>query len=199
MKRLFGLIALAAFAPTLSPAAELSNMAPIGAHYRVITVEKSINPENIMVVYTKVDSHCRFITDPAQRDQPVFDFYWLMNRKSYKPVHKLIKGEVRKRLEFELDPSDRHQSFYVRMNDMKEVHHDLRDNRLNVRSENVGGKCVVSATMTLGPSAGNAKIYLSKVYSEAKKGLIMPSLVSISLTGKDVNSGKTISKTYKAK
>ena len=199
MIRPLGFIALAALSFTGAQAAELSNMAPIGAHYRVITVEKSINSENIMVVYTKVDSQCRFLTDPAERDQPVFDFYWLMNRQSYKPVHKLIKGEVRKRMEFQIDPSDRHNSFYVNLNDMKEVRHDLKDNRLNVRSEMVDGKCQVNATMTLGPSAGNAKIYLNKVYSEAKKGLIMPSLVSITLSGKDVNSGKNVSKTYQAK
>lgn len=199
MIRLLGFVALATLPFASAQAAELSNMAPIGAHYRVITVEKSINPENIMVVYTKVDSQCRFLTDPAQRDQPVFDYYWLMDRKNYKPVHKLIKGEVRKRLEFQIDPSDRHNSFFVNMNDLKEVRHDLRDGRLNVRSEMIDGKCQVNATMTLGASAGNAKIYLNKVYSEAKKGLIMPSLVSITLSGKDVNSGKAISKTYKAK
>lgn len=199
MIRLFGIFALAALPFAGAQAAELSNMAPIGSHYRVITVEKSINPENIMVVYTKVDSQCRFLTDPAQRDQPVFDFYWLMDRKNYKPVHKLIKGEVRKRMEFQIDREDRHNSFYVNLNDMKEVRHDLKDNRLHVRSEMVEGKCQVSASMTLGPSAGNAKIHLNKVYSEAKKGLIMPSLVSITLSGKDVTSGKAVSKTYKAK
>ena len=179
--------------------AELSQIAPIGAHYRLFTVEKSINSQNIMVVYTKLDSQCRFLTDPNERDQPVFDFYWLMDGRRYKRVHPLIKAEVKKRLEFQVDSTDRQHSFYVKLNDMKEVRHDLRDNRLHVSSSMENGACHVGAMMSLGPSAGNANIEVTKFYSEAKRGLIYPTLISISISGKSLASGQSVHHTYPAR
>ena len=52
-----------------------------------------------MVLYTKVDANGHFLTDHADRNRPVFDFYWLMDGKNYKPVNGRIKTEIGKRLD----------------------------------------------------------------------------------------------------
>jgi hypothetical protein len=185
----------------ISPAAEI-NLPPIGIHQKLLTFEKSINPENIMVIYTKLDEKCRLETDPSERDQPVFDFYWLMDGKNYKPVHPMIKSGIRDRLEFEADaiPANRQNSFYVKVNDLKEMEHDLTDTRLHIVTKAAeANKCDADAFMTLGASDGNATILLTKIFTEAKRSFLSAKVIAITVYGNDVKTGKAIVRTYKAK
>lgn len=64
---------------------EVANIPEIGAHQPVLIVEKNVNPENKMVVYTKLDANGHFMADG---NWPLLDFYWMMDGKNYKPVQK---------------------------------------------------------------------------------------------------------------
>src|SRR4051794_1095231 len=60
-------------------AGEVANIPAIGPHQPFLIVEKNVHPQNRMVLYTKVDGNGRFLRDPAARNRPVFDFYWLID------------------------------------------------------------------------------------------------------------------------
>jgi hypothetical protein len=51
---------------------EVANIPEIGAHQPVLIVEKNVNPENKMVVYTKLDANGHFMADG---NWPLLDFY----------------------------------------------------------------------------------------------------------------------------
>ena len=72
-------------------AAEVTDIPEVGVHQPILVVEKNVNPQNLMVIYTKVDAKGLFLANPADQDRPVFDFYWLMDGKNYKPVNGMIK------------------------------------------------------------------------------------------------------------
>src|SRR5678815_4655824 len=82
-------------------AGEVATIPEIGAHHPIVILEKNVHPQNLMVVYTKEDVNGRFLADDADRNRPVFDFYWLMDGKNYKPVNGLIKNEIGKRFEWQ--------------------------------------------------------------------------------------------------
>lgn len=180
-------------------ASEVTNIPQVGDHHRIFVFEKNENPQNIMVIYTQVDSGCRFLTDRTDGGKPTFDFYWLMERRSYKPVHPLIRGGIQERLE--VNPTSDRQLFYVRINDLKEMQQDIQDPRLQVRSRAVDGRCQVTGSLTLGPSDGNRTIRLTSIYTEAKKTLLPPfrKPVSVTLNGVDVKTGQSVSRKYMAK
>lgn len=176
-------------------ATRVDNIPDVGSHYRLFTVEKNENPGNILVLYTKLDGNCNIQNESKS---PVFDMYWLMNRATYKPTHSLIKKGVRERLQ--LVPSNA-QTFYVKVNDLKEVNSDLSDPRLIVEADKLKGQCKVRSLLTLGPSNKYAKIQLSSIYTEAVKTVVPPfrKLVSVTLNGVDVNTGAKVSRKYLAK
>lgn len=167
----------------------------VGPHYPIFTVEKNENPGNILVLFTKLDNNCLLKNESGKT---VFDMYWLMNRSSYKPTHHLIKKGVYERLT--LVPSNP-QTFYVKVNDLKEVNADLQDPRLIVEVERFKGDCQVKALLTLGPSDKYTKIQLTSIYSEAKKTAMPPfrKLVSVTLKGINLKTGAKVSRTYLAK
>lgn len=178
----------------------ITNIPEVGNHYRLFNFEKNINPQNILIVYTKLDEKCRFVTDPSQRDQPTFDFYWMMDGTKYKPVNPLIKSGIRDRLEFQNDPANRDTSFFVKINDLKEMEHDLPDSTMHVVARAGKTGCEVDGTVRLGASAKNETITLTKIYTEAKnQGGLYPTPTSITLTGVSTKSGQVISATFHAK
>src|SRR5437868_10402489 len=134
-----------------SALAQPTTVPEIGSHYPIFKVEKNENPENIMIVYTKLDANCHLQVDSSTAGNPVFDFYWLMNRQTYKPVNSLIKSSVKDRLR--VAPANNSDTFMAQLNDLKEVDSDIRDPRLTVTSEaNSQGQCQVHPYLTLGPS-----------------------------------------------
>lgn len=166
---------------------EVRSASEIGAHHRVLIVEKNVNPQNMMVIYTKVDADGRFSTDPANRNQPVFDFYWLMDGRDYKPVNAMIKAAIRKRFESQWYSRDEANRFTVNVNDLKEVNCDIKEPKMDVYARDTGGKRSVEAEMTLGPSDGNLRIKLSSIYTEGRA--VPPALHAVTLKGKEIVNG----------
>ena len=76
----------------------ITSVPEIGPHQKVLTVEKNRNPENILIVYTKTDAACNFTNDNL--DQPVFDFYWLINGTDFKAMNTVLRSEVEKRMSY---------------------------------------------------------------------------------------------------
>ncbi len=164
----------------------------IGAHYPILTVAKNVNPQNLMVVYTKADANGRFLKNPADGNRPVFDFYWLMDGKSYKPVNALIKNEIGKRLECQPAPASNESQFSVHVNDLKEVNSDIREPKMDVYSQRSGDTRKIEAQMTLGPSDGNMRIKLSSIYTEGRA--FPPAVFSVTLQGEEIVDGKLTGK-----
>lgn len=167
-------------------------IAEIGAHQPILIVEKNVHPENSMVVYTKVGASGHFLATPADRQRPVFDFYWLMNGKNYKPVNGLIKNEIGKRFECQMSPTDGATHFVINLNDLKEVNSDIKEPKVDVYASSAGGAPEVEAQMNLGPSDGNMRIKLSSIYTEGRA--FPPAVYSVTLKGEQIVNGKLTGK-----
>lgn len=172
--------------------AEVTNIAEVGVHHPILTVGKSVNRQNTMVVYTKVDADGRFLADNANRDRPEFDFYWLMDGKDYKPVNWMIKREIRRRFACQSAPADRATHFVITMNDLKEVESDIRNPKVDVYARGSDGARGVEAQITLGPSDGNMRIRLSSIYTEGRA--FPPAVFSVTLKGEEIVNGKPTGK-----
>jgi len=194
---ILSILSLLTLNPQTASAKEVGNIPQIGKHQSIFVVNKSVNPLNIAVAYTKVDDKCRFVTNPENRDQPIFDFYWLMDGKNYKPMHSMIKSEFLRRMSFVENEGDRTSHFLIGANDLKEVNHDIADPRLEVRSKVIPGGCDVEAFITLGPSNGNARIRVTNIYGEGRS--FPPKVYFINITGVNVKTGKAVTVKYNAK
>ncbi len=191
------------FAFFSSEASEIvSNIPSLGAHYKLFTFEKNENPQNILVVYTKLDKDCHFQT-PTNSSQPFLDYYWLMNRQTFKPVHSLIKSGIQQRLQLTV-PADfkkNKNSFAVKVNDLKKLNTDLKDISLNISSGKKGEDCDVAVKMKMDASHPEQEFQISRIYSESKKTLIPPfrKLTSLTLEGVNLKDGTKLSKKYSSK
>lgn len=199
--RLAGAIFALLLAARAAAGTAIASVPEIGPHYKVVTVKKSVHPQNDLVVYTRLDEHCRVVRE-GKRKRPVFDFYWLMDHSRYKPVNPLIKSGIRKRLEVEdgAAAGGGPDTFYVRLNELKEVEHDLGPNpRLSVRAAKTAKGCAAEARMTLGPSDQDAEIRLDEIYSEAElKGRFSAKVKAVTLKGVNVKTGKRVVRVYRA-
>jgi len=169
-------------------AAEVSNIPEVGAHEPILVISKNVHPQNLMVVYTKVDTTGHFVPVPEQANQPLLDFYWLMDGRNYKPVNGLIKGEIRKRLEVEPAAADRSSHFVINVNDLKEVNSDIKQPKLDIYAGGATGERGVEAQMNLGPSDGNMRIRVSSIHTEGRA--FPPAVYSVTLKGQEVVNGK---------
>jgi hypothetical protein len=183
-------------------ATERDDISQVGPHQPVLTFEKNENPQNIMVIYTKVDKNCDFKSASDRDGSPVFDFYWLMDHKKYKPVNSMIKSGIRERLSLDEAGRSERSTFSVKLNDLKELNADLADPKMTISAtKSKGGDCDVAAQIKLGPSDHDRLVKLSTIYSEAEKTVLPPfrKVVSVTLIGKDAKSGAEVKRTYKAK
>ena len=191
---------LASFVLRLA-AAEVSNIPEIGAHHPILIIGKNVHPENLMVVYTKVDAEGHLLPDPEQLNQPLLDFYWLMDGKNYKPVNAIIKSEIRKRLEIQAGSKDRPTHFVINVNDLKEVNSDIKQPKMDIYVSDTAGDRQVEAQMNLGPSDGNLRLRVSSIYTEGRA--FPPAVYSVTLIGEEIvngkPSGKKIARKYGAK
>lgn len=167
-----------------------------GAEQNLFTMEKSYNPENIMVIHTETDNDCKFVNSKNE----LIDFYWLMNGKERKPVHSMIKNGVQERVQVTHVSSQRDQ-FKVKLNDLSEVKHDLEDPSLEVISEYRDGECQVKSVLTLGPSKKYRKVDITRTYCEVTSNFLgIPNGCKyLDLEGIDVDSGEEISVRFKKK
>ena len=191
--KLISLFTLVANFSLSAVAKEVENIPEIGRHFTLFTVEKNVNPENIIVAYVKLDAGCRI---EYVNKNPSYGFYWLMNKSSYKPLHPLILKEVEKRLSVQVNSPG--NQFDILLTDLTSVRTDIKNPHLTVKSTASGNQCDATALMQLGPADNNAVIKLASIQTETK-GFLSPKIMSVTLTGTDVASGKTISRKYLGK
>ena len=173
-------------------AGEIATIPEIGAHHPILILEKNVNPQNLMVIYTKEDANGRFLTDTVNRNRPVVDFYWLMDGKNYKPVNSMIKNEIGKRFDWQLSPTNPATHFVVNLNDLKEVGSDIKDPKIDVYASRGGGSRGVEAQMSLGPSNGNMRIKLTSIHTEGRA--FPPAVYAVILKGEEIVDGKPTGK-----
>jgi len=182
-------------------AAEIMKIAEIGAHEPILIVRKNVHPQNLMVVYTKVDASGHFLPDPDNPSRPILDFYWLMDGKAFKPVNGLIKNEIRKRLELQATPSAGGTRFAIDLNDLKEVNSDIQQPKIDVSVDTSADHPAVEAEMNLGPSDGNMRIRVSSIYTEGRA--FPPAVYSVTVNGEEIAhgrpTGRKITRKYEAK
>jgi hypothetical protein len=189
----------------------VTNVGDIGEHYPLFLIEKSHHPENITVVYTKLDTDCHVIPDREHGFLPTLDFYWLMDATRYKPMAGPLKAGARKRLQFidangaQGDPT----AFAVRTNDLSRLQHDLQSPTLQIKAERQGDACVATALMTLGPSNGNVTMKVESVSTKTEPITLLKKMraiadpdsiqiYAVTVKGTDVATGQPIERTYQA-
>jgi hypothetical protein len=187
----------------------VTNVGDVGEHYPLFFIEKSHHPENIAVVYTRLDTDCRVLPDREHGFLPTLDFYWLLDATHYKPMAGPLKIGTRKRLQFidthgsQGDPA----SFTVRTNDLSRVQHDLQSPTVQIKAERQGAACVATASMTLGPSNDHATIKIESVSTRTEpitllkkmRAMVDPDAIQIyavTVKGTDVATGQPIERTY---
>ena len=189
----------------------VTNVGDVGEHYPLFLIEKSHHPENITVVYTKLDTDCRVIPDREHGFLPTLDFYWLMDATRYKPMAALLKAGTRKRLQF-IDthgPQGDPTAFSVRTDDLSRVQHDLQSPTVQIKTERQGAACVATAFMTLGPSNGNATMKVESVSTKTEPITLLKKMqamadpdsiriYAVTVKGTDVATGQPIERTYHA-
>jgi hypothetical protein len=189
----------------------VTNVGDVGEHYPLFLIEKSHHPENITVVYTKLDTDCHVIPDREHGFLPTLDFYWLMDATRYKPMAGPLKAGARKRLQFidangaQGDPT----AFAVRTNDLSRLQHDLQSPILQIKAERQGDACVATALMTLGPSNGNVTMKVESVSTKTEPITLLKKMraiadpdsiriYAVTVKGTDVATGQPIERTYQA-
>lgn len=198
-----GLLAFALLLGLARPGAfgEVASVPEIGTHHPILIVEKNVNPQNKLVIYTKVDSHGRFQAAPKNAAQPVFDFYWLMSGTSYKPVNGRIKSEIRQRFESQWLTDEDPNRFVINVHDLQRVNSDIANPKVEVFARTTDGRPRVEAEMTLGPSDGHKRIRLSSIYTVGR--VLPPAVHSVTLKGEEIVNGRLtgrpVSRTYEAR
>lgn len=134
---------------------------------RLFTMDKSYNPENILVISTQTDENCKFLNKNAE----YLDFYWLMDRTTRKEVHPTILKQIKEKVKFS-GINNRRDSFKVQMNDLSELRHDLEEASMEVSSAIINGNCSIKSVIKLGPSASYRKLNLKRTYCEVTTNMI---------------------------
>ena len=200
-----------ALARTSMTGQAVTHVGNIGEHYPLFLIEKSHHPENITVVYTKLDTDCRVIPDREHGFLPTLDFYWLMDKTRYKPMAGPLKAGARKRLQF-IDTNGSQgnpTSFSVRTDDLSRVQHDLQSPTMQIKAERQGDACVATAFMTLGPSNGSATMKVESVSTKTEPITLLKKMqamadpdsiqiYAVTVKGTDVVTGQPIERTYHA-
>lgn len=171
------------------------NLGPIGTHYEIFRFEKSENPQNILVVYTRLDDHCQFLLASENPASPEFGFYWLMDKKAYKPVHPLIRDGISERLKVVIPPnfSKSRDSFSVRVTDLNQVDPTLQNALVKVSADKQVNACQVKATFDA--------VKLKKIYAESEKTLLPPfrKVTSLRFYGVNEKTGESEQKIFQEK
>tara|TARA_Y100000768_G_scaffold103111_1_gene75379 strand:- start:30 stop:593 length:564 start_codon:yes stop_codon:yes gene_type:complete len=168
-----------------------------GIREKLFIMEKSHNPENVMIIEVKLNEKCEFQT---YEDGSLLNFYWLMDGGKYtKDIHPLIRHGIAKRVEYK-DQAKTKTSFKVALNDLKEVQHDLPDSSLDVSASLDKGKCSVQSILELGPSKNNKKINLTRSFCKVETNVlgIPVGCTFLELEGKTLSSGKPLHAKFKA-
>jgi hypothetical protein len=189
----------------------VTTVGDVGAHYPLFLVAKSHHPENLTVVYTKLDQHCRVLADRTHGGLPTLDFYWLMDHTHYKPMAALLKAGIRKRLQFTATrgPQGEPTAFAGRLDDLSRLKHDLPSPTVQITPERSGETCVAMATLILGPSNGYVTMQVASIFTRTEaltlpkklRAMVDPDALQVyamTVKGTDVATGQPIERTYTA-
>lgn len=171
-----------------------SAFAGMSGEKKLFTMEKNYNPENVMQIHTQTDDNCRFVTSKKNSENNYLEFYWIMNHgKEVKEVHSMIRSEIKNRVSFQ-GINEAKDTFKVKLNDLKELRHDLTDTTMEVTSEIIGGKCIVKSIITLGASSKYRKLALKKTFCDVTTNLLgLPNGCKfIELSGTDAETGEAL-------
>ena len=174
----------------------LSTVNAAAMERKLFTLEKTYNPQNIMVIHAITDSNCRFVS----RANQYLDFYWLINGNTRKEVHEMIRSTVQERVKFIGIHANR-ESFRLTMNDLKEVDHDLTDKTLEVVSIMSNGICQVKSLLNLGPSGRYRRMDLKRTFCEVSTNFVgLPNgCKTLELQGVDADTGTPLKVKFKKK
>lgn len=180
------------------------NLQGIGQHHPLFAVEKSENPQNVMVFYTKLNASCQIDVESLNAapirgngDQLLFDVYWLMNRDKYKSVHPVLRRSILQKLRSEILTEQK--SFTVHVTDLRQLSPDLKNPHVTVRATGgEAGGCKVEALITLGEADQQRSLRLDKFILETQKTLWPPfrKVKSVTVVGSDIVNGEHVSRTY---
>jgi len=167
---------------------------------RLFIVEKSKNPQNILVVFTHADQQCRIKPVQYGKNAYLFDFYWLMDGTRYKPTHPLIKKHASRRFVAK-EPTEDRKGFDVKLADLKELDHDLPSDIITITLHGASeGRCTARVLLPLGPSADGRNLEIEAIYSKARTLLGIPIGVHyIELRGRDAKTGEAITVRFSSK
>jgi hypothetical protein len=182
---------------TVKAPAPVTTIPEVGPHTPLIKVEKNENPQNTMVVYTKIDEKsCAFAQGP------VLDEYWMMDGSKYKPVNPMIKSGIKKRFELDDAAYKSKGRFLVKLRDFSELKSDLGpEPTFEVLSTKAPGGCSAKVQMTLGASDHERKIEIESIYADSSKTVLPPfrKLNALTLIGRDVATGEKVRRTYSSR
>jgi hypothetical protein len=189
----------------------VTTVGDVGAHYPLFRIEKSHHPEHLIVVYTKLDPHCRVLPDPAHGGLPTLDFYWLMDATRYKPMAALLKAGIRQRLQFTdtQGPPEAPTAFAVRLDALARLTHDLRRPTVQITTARHGEACLATASLTLGPSHSSTTLKLEAIVTKTEaftlpkqlRAMVAPDALqvyAVTVQGTDLATGQLIERTYTA-
>ncbi len=94
-------------------------------------IRKSYNPQNLIVIFSRVTSDCKF--PETNHNQDLIDLYWRMNEGSAGVCLKesAVKDRIRTKLKIHSVSNDRTQ-LTVSLDDLDKVRHDLPDRAASV-------------------------------------------------------------------
>lgn len=156
---------------------------------KLFIMEKNYNAENLLVINTHINDSCKFVAE----NNEYMDFYWLMDGKTRKEIHPMIRGKIEEKVKF-TGINKLQDSFKVRMSDLNELKHDLEDTTMEVTSAIINGACKVKSIIKLGPSAKYRKLNLKRTYCEVSTNFIgVPTGCKfLDLQGSDADTGEPL-------
>lgn len=176
-----------------------------GNAHSILFLEKNVNPQNVMVVYTRLDTSCRPLID-LETGTATTGFYWLMDRQKYKPVSPFIVDAIKERIVPQniYQPSPHESYFNLSFSYFEELGIDLNNINLFVYSakNTQSQKCVAATYMKLGPEDGNVIIKIKSIYIESEKPSLFnlrPKVHSIRVSGIDEQTGEKLTKNFLSK
>jgi hypothetical protein len=186
---------------------EIVNVPELGLHHRILTIEKNENPQNLVLMYTRLDRQCRFVMDDKQGQIPFLDFYWLNDRSRYHEMHALLKRGIRKRLEVQPLSREPNQegAFAIRIRNLREIRHDLDDPVMLIKAVGKPGadgnnRCEVQAQMKVNVGKSESMVRLEAISAVGKKTFLPPfrKVVSVTLHGVIPKNGERVERTFSA-
>lgn len=155
----------------------------------IFTLEKSYHTQNVMKISTYTDEHCNFISS----DNSYLNFYWLMDGVIRKKIHPLIRHRVQERIKFEGINSEKN-SFKIRLQDLTELKHDLKEIVVVVSSVMEKNVCQIKSIIKLGASENYRLLNIKHTFCEVSINFLgIPNGCKfLELVGVDANTGDKI-------